>query len=79
MNTMGLHFTHGLMRAKGYRIIGGKQLVNSVIHHCVKCRKLRGQQLHQKMADLPVQRLTPGQPFTYVGLDFFGPWQIVTG
>ena len=29
------------------------------------------------MADLPVQRLTPAPPFTYVGLDVFGPWQIV--
>jgi hypothetical protein len=74
----GRHFTHGLIRAKGYWIIGGKRLVNSVIHHCVKCRKLRGQQVHQKMADLPVQRLTPAPPFTYVGLDVFGPWQIVT-
>ena len=30
------------------------------------------------MADLPVQRLTPALPFTYVGLDVFGPWQVVT-
>lgn len=74
----GRHFTHGLVRAKGYWVIGGKRLVNRVIHQCLKCRKLRGQQVHQKMADLPVQRLTPAPPFTYVGLDVFGPWQIVT-
>jgi hypothetical protein len=29
------------------------------------------------MADLPVERLTPAPPFTFVGLDVFGPWQIV--
>ena len=30
------------------------------------------------MADLPSKRLTPVAPFTYVVLDAFGPWQIVT-
>ncbi len=74
----GRHFTHGLIRAKGYWIIGGKRLVNRVIYQCVRCRKLRGQQANQKMADLPVQRLTPAPPFTFVGLDVFGPWQVVT-
>ena len=28
------------------------------------------------MADLPVDRLTPAPPFSYVGLDVFGPWQV---
>ena len=74
----GRHFTHGLVRARGYWIIGGKRLINRVIHQCLKCRKLRGQQVHQKMADLPAQRLTPTPPFTYVGLDVFGQWQIAT-
>ena len=72
------HFTHGRIRAKGYWIVGGKRLVSSVIRHCVKCRKLRAQQVQQKMADLPTQRLTPAPPFTFVGVDVFGPWQIVT-
>eukprot|EP00105_Crassostrea_gigas_P022480 XP_011442016.1 PREDICTED: uncharacterized protein LOC105338534 [Crassostrea gigas] len=30
------------------------------------------------MADLPLDRLTPGPPFTSVGLDVFGPWPVVT-
>lgn len=30
------------------------------------------------MADLPSDRLEPGPPFTNVGLDTFGPWQIVS-
>ena len=69
----GRHFTHGLIRAKGFWIVGGKRLVSSVIDHCVKCRKLRAQQVPQKMADLPTQRLTPAPPFTFVGVDVFGP------
>ena len=28
------------------------------------------------MADLPVDRISPAPPFSYVGLDVFGPWQI---
>lgn len=30
------------------------------------------------MADLPIDRTQPGPPFTDVGLDAFGPWNIVT-
>lgn len=30
------------------------------------------------MADLPVQRLTPAPPFSYIGLDVFGPWLVST-
>ena len=29
------------------------------------------------MADLPPQRTTPAPPFTYVGVDVFGPWHVV--
>ena len=31
----------------------------------------------KKIADLPSERYTPAPPFTYVGLDVFGPWQVV--
>ena len=30
------------------------------------------------MADLPPERLSLSPPFTYVGLDVFGPWEVVT-
>lgn len=53
-----------------------EHLHNKVIHQCIKSKKLRGKPQHQKMADLPVQSLTPVPPFTYVGLDVFGPWQV---
>lgn len=35
-------------------------------------------QMFQQMADLPADRLQPGPPFTSLGEDTFGPWQIVT-
>ena len=72
----GRHFTLGLIRSSGFWIIGGKRIVNSVINSCIKCKKLRGRQQIQKMADLPVERLTPVPPFSYVGLDVFGPWTV---
>ena len=72
----GRHFTLGLIRSSGFWIIGGKRIVNSVINSCIKCKKLRGRQQIQKMADLPVERLTPAPPFSYVGLNVFGPWTV---
>ncbi|XP_021370175.1 uncharacterized protein LOC110461160 [Mizuhopecten yessoensis] len=74
----GRHFTEGSLRSNGFWLIGAKRLVSSVIGQCVVCRKLRGKLMHQKMADLPEERLTPGPPFTTVGFDVFGPWEVVT-
>ena len=68
--------THDALRRSGYWILGGKRLINSIIEKCVKCKKLRGQCQIQKMADLPVDRISPAPPFSYVGLVVFDPWQI---
>lgn len=40
------------------------------------CRKLQSPLMEQKMSDLPRNRVTPAPPFTYVGVDYFGPWKI---
>ena len=72
----GRTFTQGIIRSSGYWIVGGSRLVNRVINQCVKCRKLRARNQQQKMADLPVDRLTVAPPFSYVGLDVFGPWKV---
>ena len=40
--------------------------------------KLRRRTEHQLMSDLPEDRFTPSVPFSNVGGDTFGPWQIVT-
>lgn len=34
--------------------------------------------LTQKMANLPTDRLQPSPPFTYVGVDTFGPWSVTS-
>ncbi|XP_064469540.1 uncharacterized protein LOC135384259 [Ornithodoros turicata] len=74
----GRHFTEGAIRAAGFWIIGGKRCIGAMIHHCITCRKLRRKLEHQKMADLPEDRLSADPPFTCVGLDVFGPWMVAS-
>ena len=74
----GCHLTEGAVRTAGYWVIGGKRLISSIIHKCLKCRKLRGKYEVQKTADLPSDCLKPGPPFTVVGVDTFGPWLAVS-
>ncbi|XP_055997113.1 uncharacterized protein LOC125677085 [Ostrea edulis] len=74
----GRYLTEGAVRGEGLWVTGEKRLVSSVIHHCVICRKLRGKPMNQKMSDLPRDRLTKSPPFTFVGVDVFGPWNVVT-
>lgn len=74
----GRHLTEGAIRAAGYWITSGKRLISLVIRNCVSCKKLRGKEAIQKMADIPKDRLEPNPPFTNVGVDVFGPWQVVS-
>ncbi|XP_019713518.1 uncharacterized protein LOC109508118, partial [Hippocampus comes] len=74
----GRVFTEGSIRAAGYWIVGAKRCINNILHKCVTCNKLRGKIRVQKMADLPADRLSSEPPFTYVGLDVFGPWAVTT-
>nr|XP_054775363.1 uncharacterized protein LOC129283739 [Lytechinus pictus] len=73
----GMTINH--VRAKGYWILGCSHFVSKFISRCVTCRKLRQPVQSQKMADLPKDRLTPSPPFTYCGVDCFGPWTIKEG
>ena len=66
-------------RSSGYWIVSGNAIVRQFISKCVTCRHLRGSQGEQKMADLPKSRIEPAPPFTYCGVDFFGPWQVQRG
>ena len=50
-----------------------------LITKCVVCRRRGGKTSEQKMADLPEERTTSAPPFTYCGVDLFGPFQIKQG
>ena len=67
------------IRQAGYWIIHGRSAVSNVIHKFVKCRRQRGVTETQKMADLPLERTKETAPFTYTGVDVFGPWYIREG
>ena len=50
-----------------------------MIGKCVTCRHLRGSICQQEMADLPRERLFQEPPFTYCGIDMFGPILVKEG
>ncbi|KAK7909491.1 hypothetical protein WMY93_014175 [Mugilogobius chulae] len=62
------------LRSNGFWVIGGSKLVAKLIHNCVLCRKLRRPTESQRMAELPKERLEASAPFTYSGMDCFGPF-----
>ena len=67
------------LRSAGYWIISSGTSVRSIIHSCVPCRRLRGKIAEQKMADLPENRSATLPPFSYSGMDMFGPFRIKDG
>ena len=63
-----------------YWILRARSLVRQVLNKCVSCRKRNAPAMQQVMADLAAERLVPYQPpFTYTGLDFFGPFHVKLG
>ena len=64
------------IRCNGYWVINGNSLVRFIISKCLKCRVLRGNCSNPRMSDLPSDRINPCPPFTYCGLDMFGPFVI---
>ena len=62
---------------QSFWILRGRSLVRQILSKCVSCRRRNAPTLQQVMADLPKERLVPYQPpFTYTGLDFFGPFYV---
>ena len=74
----GRGITLGNLRSR-YWVISANSAVRSLISKCVECRRLRAPVEEQKMADLPKERITPAPPFTYCGVDYFGPLYIKEG
>ena len=67
------------LRQRGYMIINANSRVRNEIYKCVVCRRIRGKFGEQRMADLPSERCSEAAPFTYAGVDMFGPFLIKEG
>ena len=75
----GRGITINNLRSQGYWIINYTSAVKSMTSKCVNCRRFRGTVCQQKMGDLPSERLTKEPPFTYFGIDMFGPFLVKDG
>ncbi|KAK3085303.1 hypothetical protein FSP39_001304 [Pinctada imbricata] len=75
----GRNMTTNEIRQSGFWIIGCSSAVYSFVSNCVTCRKRRSEPQVQKMSELPFDRLQPEPPFTYSGVDFFGPFIVKEG
>ena len=75
----GRTITHSATRSAGFFIPGARSLVSSVIKSCAICQRLRGKPCVPEMSDLPPDRLEESPPFTYTGLDMFGPHAVTEG
>ena len=62
-----------------YWIIKVNAAVRHVISRCVFFGRSYSKPGEQKMADLPRNRISPAPPFTYTGVDYFGPFRIKEG
>ena len=61
-------------------IVKARAAVKRALHDCFSCRKRQAPVGEQKMANLPQDRITPDKPpFTYVGVDCFGPFLVRRG
>ena len=68
-----------LIRRK-YWIIKELMAVRKVLSSCFDCKRRQEPPGSQKMSNLPLERVTPGEhPFTFVGVDYFGPFYVKHG
>ncbi|XP_036319310.1 uncharacterized protein LOC118733830 [Rhagoletis pomonella] len=57
-----------------------RQVLRSVVTNCVVCKVSKAKPVAPLMGSLPQDRLTPFvRPFTFTGLDYFGPINVAIG
>ncbi|XP_071094613.1 uncharacterized protein [Haliotis cracherodii] len=75
----GKEYVLSLIRRR-FWIPKGRKLVSKLLNSCVDCKRRQKSPNNQRMADLPRDRVSPGDPaFTSVRLDCFGPFMVKRG
>ena len=72
---LGNEWILSLLRNK-FWIVKARSLIK---RNCFTCKKLYGKPMNQKMAHLPPDRTISQNPFSYVGIDLFGPFLVKVG
>ena len=63
-----------------YWIVNANSSARKVLTKCVICKRTRGRMGELKMADLPKERLRADlPPFSNVGVDYLGPFEVKRG
>lgn len=74
----GINTTHYLV-SQQYWILSPKRAIRSALQNCVQCFRTNPKILEPFMSDLPVARVNAVKPFSIVGVDFGGPFNIKHG
>lgn len=59
-----------------YWPIGGRNLARRVARNCIICRRFAAKHMENIMGDLPAEKVEADFPFSTVGVDMAGPFQI---
>ena len=65
--------------SRRFYIVKGRRMIRSIIHACVKCRRVASRPKPQILGQLPADRLHPGPVFNRIGVDYAGPFLIKLG
>ena len=75
----GRGITINAVRTSEHWLINCNAEVRSTISKCVRCKILRGKFQQHQMAYLPKDTISEEPPFSYCGIDMFGPFTVRDG